>query len=377
MFTWKSLFDVAEIILHDLFKNQQFALDNSKHIKEAARWLCNAQDSTNDGGVSEGYHLYHGWLPSYPETTGYVIETFFDYFNLTDDESIKKRAVKMADWLVAIQNDDGSIPDSYFKKKMVFDTGQVIFGFVRAFKEMNEIKYKESAIKAGDWLLKAQEEDGNWKKFAVDGIPHTYYSRVAWSLAQLHSITNEDKYIIACKKNIEWAIQQQEGNGWFNKASFNLKNHIRPFTHTIAYTIRGILEAGLYFDEERYIGAAIKAADSLVDNISEDGFIPGTYDNLWNGDYNFSCLTGNAQLAIIFLKIFMKTRNKKYYTAGEKINRYLKLKQELRIRNKNIHGAIAGSHPIWGKYIHFTYPNWAAKFFIDSLILEDKVQRLI
>ena len=33
-------------------------------------------------------------------------------------------------------------------------------------------------------------------------------------------------------------------------------------------------------------------------------------------------------------------------------------------------GGIAGSFPIWGKYIHYCYPNWAAKFFADSLMLE-------
>jgi len=372
----KTTLRIANAILLDLLKKENSVFENATHIEKAINWLCLAQDNTADDGVSEGYHLYHGWLPSYPETTGYIIETFFDYFRAHNDKQIAKRAFRMVDWLIAIQNDDGAIPDSYCKKKMVFDTGQVIFGFVRAFKETKDEKYKRSAIKAGEWLFKFQEDDGTWQKFAVDKIPHTYYTRVAWSLAQLHSITNKDKYIISCKKNIEWAILQQEANGWFNKASFNLGNHVRPFTHTIAYTIRGILETGLYLDEERYIGTAINAADKLVDTIPEDGSIPGTYDNLWNGDYNFSCLTGNAQLAIIFFKIFMQTRNNKYYTTGEKINSYLKLKQELRIRNKNIHGAIAGSHPIWGKYMHFTYPNWAAKFFIDSLILEDEVKKL-
>ncbi|MBC8072612.1 MAG: hypothetical protein IAG13_30100, partial [Deltaproteobacteria bacterium] len=32
-------------------------------------------------------------------------------------------------------------------------------------------------------------------------------------------------------------------------------------------------------------------------------------------------------------------------------------------------GAIKGSHPIWGGYSPFTYPNWATKFFVDALLL--------
>jgi len=33
-------------------------------------------------------------------------------------------------------------------------------------------------------------------------------------------------------------------------------------------------------------------------------------------------------------------------------------------------GAIAGSAPIWGRYSMFEYPNWAAKFFADALMLK-------
>ena len=32
-----------------------------------------------------------------------------------------------------------------------------------------------------------------------------------------------------------------------------------------------------------------------------------------------------------------------------------------------------GSHPIWGPYEADDYPNWAAKFFADALLLEGAV----
>ena len=37
--------------------------------------------------------------------------------------------------------------------------------------------------------------------------------------------------------------------------------------------------------------------------------------------------------------------------------------------NKGIRGGIAGCYPVWGGYIQYGYPNWAAKFFIDALLL--------
>jgi len=361
------------LIVLDFFRKEHPTWDNAIHIEKAIKWLCRAHDSTDDGGVSEGYHLFYGWLPSYPETTGYIIETFFDYFTLSNDESMKDRAIKMADWLLGIQNNDGSIPDSYFKENLVFDTGQVIFGFVRTYEETKKIEYKSAAVKAGEWLTKVQEEDGSWQKHALGKLPHTYYTRVAWSLLRLHNITKEKRFLDASIKNIYWALSHQEENGWFNKSSFTLKNHSHPYTHTIAYTIRGILEAGLYLQENKFIKSVTHAMDNLIKSIPQNGGVFGSYDNEWTGNKRFSCLTGNAQLAIILFKLFMITKNDRYITAGKKINHYLKCKQELRVKNVNLHGSIAGSYPIWGRYIHFTYPNWAAKFFIDSLLLENKL----
>jgi uncharacterized protein YyaL (SSP411 family) len=376
IFIRKPIFNLITIVFLDLLKKEHPIFDNSTHINEAVRWLCRAQDSTKDNnGVSEGYHLFHGWLPSYPETTGYIIETFFDYFRLSCDETIKNRAILMADWLIAVQNEDGSVPDSHFRKKMVFDTGQVIFGFVKAYEETKREEYKKAAVKAGEWLTNVQEKDGSWQKYAFKKIPHTYYTRVAWSLAKLYSITKEERFLSVCVKNIHWAIAQQEENGWFNCASFNLRNHTRPYTHTIAYTIRGILETGLYLRENTFIESAIKSINNLLENISDNGGIHGSYDRYWKGDKRFSCLTGSAQLAIILFKIYMITKNNKYLIAGKRINEYLKRKQELRIRNNNIYGAVAGSYPIWGEYIHFMYPNWASKFFVDSLMLEKSLER--
>lgn len=344
------------------------------HLREAMHWLLRAQKMTSDGGVSEGFHMYHGWLASYPETSGYIIETFFDYADVSGDATFEEQAKNMAEWLYQIQNNDGSIPDSSFKKNLVFDTGQVLFGFVRAFQETGENKYKNAAIKAGNWLVDIQERDGSWIKHAVHNIPHTYYSRVAWSLLKLYEVKPDDKYIDSCIKNIEWCLKQQEDNGWFNSASFTLKKHRNPFTHTIVYTIRGILEAGICLEEPKYIDAAVKAVDNLLSQISPNGFLAGTYDKEWKGNNGFSCLTGNAQLAIVLIKLSQLKKSKIYLNEGIKLNNYLKSKQNMSSNNLNIKGAIPGSYPVWGKYIHFTYPNWAAKFFVDALLLEKQLR---
>jgi uncharacterized protein YyaL (SSP411 family) len=369
-----NLVRLGHVSFLDLLKQEHPVHDHLSHVEEAMKWLCLAQDSTDDGGVSEGFHLYHGWLPSYPETTGYIIETFLSYSKLKGLSEYKDRALRMTRWLLSIKNDDGSIPDSYFKQKLVFDTGQVLFGLTAIYLTTGEETFREAAKRAGDWILSVQEDDGSWARYGLNGIPHSYYSRVAWGLLKLHEITGEQRYVDGCVRNIEWTLKQQEPNGWFHNAAFRGENQENPYTHTIAYTMRGILETGLCLNEDRYVSAVVPAMDGMIDRIHENGFVPATFDKTWRGNEKESCLTGCAQLSIILLRMFQKTGESRYRDSARRINRFLKHKQELRTHDKRIYGAIAGSYPIWGSYIHFTYPNWATKFFVDALLLETSLE---
>ncbi len=49
---------------------------------------------------------------------------------------------------------------------------------------------------------------------------------------------------------------------------------------------------------------------------------------------------------------------------------YLKTCQKLDASDSAVRGGIAGSSPIWGDYSRFEYPNWAAKFFADALMMD-------
>lgn len=76
--------------------------------------------------------------PAYPETTGYIIPTFYRYAALTGDNDVRERARRMADWEIEIQHPSGGVlagalGDS--DQPTVFNTGQVLFGWVRAFEE--------------------------------------------------------------------------------------------------------------------------------------------------------------------------------------------------------------------------------------------------
>lgn len=351
--------------------NNFLSLD--QHIDAGMKWLSRAHDATSDGGVSIRYSLLRGWESSYPETTGYIIPTFLKYYDATGDTSFKDRAMKMAEWELSIQQDDGSYVGGAFKQpvgKLVFDTGQIMFGLLKAYKYSKEERFLTAAVRAGEWLENIQDKKGYWKDYSFGGIPHVYHSRVAWALVELYKTVEEVKYLDAAQSHIKWVLSNQSENGWFQNAGFTLENHKTPYTHTIAYTIRGILEIGILLNDQNHINTAKRSADELLGIMTKEGFLWGKYDNRWRRKNNFICLTGNAQISIIWLRLFHITNDSNYLNGARALNKYLKSTQSLTIKNQNICGAIAGSYPIWGEYERFSYPNWATKFFVDALMLE-------
>src|SRR5208283_5131651 len=109
------------------------------HLNAIYAWLCAAQDATPDNGVSAWYTLIDGWMPSYPETTGYIIPTLFDYSRYCNDLTARSRAIAMATWEVDVQLSNGAIRGGHLgyqpPEPAVFNTGQVIFGWVAAYGE--------------------------------------------------------------------------------------------------------------------------------------------------------------------------------------------------------------------------------------------------
>ena len=102
-------------------------------------------------------------------------------------------------------------------------------------------------------------------------------------------------------------------------------------------------------------------------------FMAGEFDACWKSDMNYSCLTGDAQVAGVWLKLFEAEGDVRFLNAALKLNDYVKTTQHLHSLHPGIRGGIKGSHPIYGRYTSFGFPNWAAKFFVDSLILEEQI----
>jgi len=353
------------------------ASSHNEHLKLAMDWLCAAQDHSDGGGVSAFYDAREGsWGPIYPETTGYIIPTFFDYAAFTSSETYRQRANLMADYLLTIQLDNGAFPigplwADWERVPIVFDTGQVIHGLVRAFEETSRGDCLASAKSAGDWLVEIQDQDGCWRKHTSLGHVHTFNVRTAWALLRLYEVSRQERYRSAAIQNLEWSLTQQDPDGWFCNAGFTPQED--PLTHTIAYTIEGLLESGVLLENETIIHAARLAADALRVVQKRDGYLKGRYGPGWRSNVKWSCLTGNAQMAIIWFRLYQMTGDKSYMEAGLAANHFVKRTQPRQSKQPGIAGGITGSFPIYGDYEPYRNLNWAVKFFADSLLLEKQV----
>jgi uncharacterized protein YyaL (SSP411 family) len=198
---------------------------------------------------------------------------------------------------------------------------------------------------------------------------HVYNTRTAWALLKIDQVARGDKYRFGARRNLDWVLNQQTSDGWFHNASF--EGHEPPLTHTLAYTIEGLLEAGKLLANNRLIVAARLTADALKDR--QDGYLRGNYQSGWQTKATWSCLTGNAQMAIVWLNLYKITDDISYLQAATAANEFLKRVQSCTSNSPGVRGGIPGSYPIYGDYGHYLFLNWAAKFFADSLMLEEKI----
>jgi hypothetical protein len=121
--------------------------------------------------------------------------------------------------------------------------------------------------------------------------------------------------------------------------------------------------------------AAYKSAKIILEKYNEQAsppfkLLPGTLDEKWESKDRYSCLTGDMQMAIIWLKLFNITKKKSFKDGAERMIDQVKETQILESVHKELMGGIAGSFPIEGDYASFTMLNWATKFFADALMLK-------
>jgi len=345
-------------------------------ITRAVKWIQRSQREKM-GGSSAYYssflNPYRKWASEYPETTGYIIPTLIRYGINYNDKSAIETAVSMTSWLLRLQNPDGSFQGGLAGQKKrfpsVFNTAQILFGLLALYEHTQKSEYLQAGIKAGKWIQNAQKKDGTWTRFSyVDGFSPSYYTRVAWPLLLLASVTDDDNLRKKAILGLSKIVERQKKNGVIREWGFRPDK--AAFTHTIAYTVRGLIEAAILlndFDGE-FATAARKVVYKLFRLFEINGKLGGSYGENWEPDYSFSCLTGNCQIAICMMRMYEIDKDVRLLNAAAKLVSSVEKRQFLREGHEN-DGGVPGSWPIFGKYMFMRYPNWAAKFFVDSKLM--------
>jgi hypothetical protein len=338
-------------------------------------WLARAQDCslTRDGGVAHSFSLLSGWRSSYPETTGYIVPTVIEYAALREDASWLERARRMLDWFVAIQMPDGGFQggrvDSTPRVSVTFNTGQILLGLASGTATLGD-GYRDAMRRAATWLVDTQDADGAWRShpspFARPG-EHTYDTHVAWSLLEAARLEPSEGYGEAGLANVRWALKHQRENGWFDHCC--LSDPTQPLTHTLAYALRGVVEAYRFSREPLFLEAALRTAEGLLSATRPNGFLPGRLRSDWRAAVSWSCLTGSVQTAICWLQLYEYTGERRYLDAARKVNAFVRSTMIMN-GDPDVTGAVAGAFPIYGDYGRFEYLNWAAKFCADASMVE-------
>jgi uncharacterized protein YyaL (SSP411 family) len=335
-------------------------------------WLVRAHDASGGRGVSKNYILGRGWNHPYPETTGYIIPTFLDWAARSGDASFADRAAAMGGWEIEIQTPGGGIQQGMRTPReplppIAFNTGVVLKGFVRLHRHTGESRFLDAAVRAGDWLVEHLDADGAWRRGSYQGIPHTYHSRCAWSLLLLHEIAPDPRYRAAAARHLDWVVSTQAANGFFPEARF-FPGRL-PNTHGLAYTHRGLLESHRLTGEPSWLEAAVRGAVPVRREIETRGRLYGIYDAAWRPASRFDCLTAIAQHALVWYRLSDLEGREDWRAPADRALDLLIALQDRTSGNGGVRGGIKGSHPVWGRYAPFQFPNWAAKFFADALML--------
>jgi hypothetical protein len=258
----------------------------------------------------------------------------------------------------------------------VFNTGQILKGLTDLVSEGLDAdgRFALAAKRASDWLCEVQDDNGAWytgRSPLTTGHVHAYDVRTAWALSRYGSRMSNTSAIEAGVRNAEWLCSQCDAEVWFPHMSFSPKQ--APFTHTVAYTIQGLLEIGVLMGRSDFAEKACQAAAKVLSlQCPKTGAIPGQIAPGYRSAVKWTSATGNAQMAIIWFRLAEIKGEPSWRNAAERANRFNCSLQELDLESPDPgrRGALRGSYPGHLGYGRFWYMNWTQKFHLDALLAE-------
>lgn len=341
-----------------------------KNLDHTMAWIKKSRRPS--GGSAAYYSLLTSWSKAYPETTGYLIPTLIDYAELTGEPQWRDLAGDFGKWLLSVQMNNGAwtagLHPTRDSRPSVFNTAQILLGITRLYREYEESRWAESADRAVRWLVSKTDDTGLWLSGHYNGFNPTYYTRAVWPLLDAAILFQNSAARDQALKALDSLADRLQPDGTFDLWGF--KKGEPAFTHTIAYTIRGLIECSFILNDWERYGRKTEQALERFYHIAERnrGRLDGSYGPGWRGQKHYTCLTGNLQISLCLMRLYDYEKDLRLLNAASKLIEYVIRYQKRRIALPELKGSLAGSSPLWGNYMAFRYPNWAAKFYADALM---------
>jgi hypothetical protein len=340
------------------------------HLSAGADWLKKSMSACDERASSKGYRFPRGWMPPYPETTGYIIPTLLNLGDEMGDPEFQKAAVRLGSWLTTIQRQDGGFSGYEFgsgKDADVFDTGMILLGFNALQHHTPDPQIAQAAADAAAFLRLAMGDDGAFQRHISNDMLHTYNVRSAWALVAHGKMEGDQQSIDAGLKNVDWTLNQQRRNGFFENNGFKPGGNAN--THGTAYVLRGLLQVHLLTHRQDILEAVLQGAVAVRGRFEAEGWLAAEIGPDWEFRSRHVCLTGCVQLAIVFFRLAELTGDLKFIEPAERLIAQVAGSQKIKDPSAVDYGGIAGSYPIFGAYAPLQYPNWATKFMVDALLV--------
>jgi hypothetical protein len=346
---------------------------HERHLAATAAWVIESIEH-GDGGSCAYFSLLGGWSRPYPETTGYLIPTLLTLSRVLPGFDGERRAAELGSWLLSLQNPagwwrGGLHPPKADAGPSVFNTAQILQGLVALHDLSGEKRWLEAAARACRWLAVGVDESGLWpqKDYRATETP-SYYTYAAWPMLEVSARVGDDSTRDAARGVLDAILARRQPNGAFGGWGFSEGE--AAFTHTIAYTLQGLIGSARVLDDWDAYGQPAEAGLLALTERAElaNGRLAGRLDGDWTPAARFVCLTGNAQIALCLLDWDERQPDPRLVSAAESLVDAICATQHLGAPLTGLRGAVGGSAPIWGRYMMLRYPNWAAKYQCDALI---------
>ncbi|WP_024512620.1 hypothetical protein [Bradyrhizobium sp. ARR65] len=350
-------------------KTSEQSTDDQVRVEAALTFIMRSIAQCKGRASSKGYKVGKGWLPPSRETSGYIIPTLLDLAERLNRPELASTAEGMGEWLSEVQEPSGGFIEHELRrdgKPVVFNTGQILHGFNALILRRGRQDLVPYARRAADFMVSSTDGNGSFVRNDRFEIAHAYNVRSAWALLTLGRLLGDKTYEDVALANAEWTVAQQTANGFF------LNNIFQPGcnanTHGIAYVLQGLIEIHCISGRQLYVAAVRRTADRMISLYCASRHLVSEIGENWELLSSHVCLTGYAQLAIVFFRLYRLTGDKRYLNAGLDLLDDVAATQDVTSPKTPHYGGIKGSLPIYGRYAPLQYPNWATKFFIDALL---------